>query len=91
MLGTVAAFALLWATAFPVQATVQDPVTYEAATAAQWGTVQTPAATEGSDEADGGAQGLTTEQQDLMDEDAYKKFLFSYKSCIVHIIEQGYS
>ena len=70
MLGTAAAFALFWAMAFPVQATVDDPVTYEAAAAAEWGTVQTPAATEGSGEADGGAQGLTTEQQDLMDGDA---------------------
>ena len=70
MLGTAAAFALFWAMAFPVQSTAQDPVTYEAATAAAWGTDQTPAVTEGSDAADGATQGLTAEQQALMDEEA---------------------
>lgn len=71
MLGTAAAFALLWAMAFPVEATTSgDPVTYQAATAQAWGSDQTAAATEGSDEDDGSAAGLTPEQQALMDEDA---------------------
>lgn len=69
MLGTAAAIAFFWAMAFPANAT-PDPVTYQAATASDWGTEQTPAAADGSDEADGGAADLTSEQQGMMDGDA---------------------
>jgi len=62
MLGTAAAFALLWAMAFPAG----DPVSYEAAVAAD-PVVQTASVEDGSD---GGALELTPEQKALMDGDA---------------------
>jgi len=69
MLGTAAAFALLWAMAFPAQAGVTgDPVSYEAASAQSWGAEETAATTEGSN--DGAVVELTAEQQTLMDADA---------------------
>jgi 3D (Asp-Asp-Asp) domain-containing protein len=74
MLGTAAAFALMWAMAFPATspsttASVEDPVTYQAASASQWGTDQTAAATEGSGQ-DSGDAVLSAEQQGHMDGDA---------------------
>jgi len=64
MLGTAAAFALIWAMAFPAQAGVmEDPVSYEAAVAAGVGAESTPASDEGSDS---GASVLSPEQQALM-------------------------
>ncbi|MDQ8029114.1 MAG: 3D domain-containing protein [Brevundimonas sp.] len=69
MFGTAAAFALMWAMAFPAQAdTTGEPVTYEAASAQSWGTEETGATDEGSN--DGAVVELTAEQQDLMDGDA---------------------
>ncbi|MDP3657902.1 MAG: 3D domain-containing protein [Brevundimonas sp.] len=65
MLGTAAAFALIWAMAFPVEAA--GPVSYEAAVAAGLGAESTLAANEGSDS---GALALSPEQQALMDEGA---------------------
>jgi 3D (Asp-Asp-Asp) domain-containing protein len=70
MLGTAAAFALLWAMTFPATSTAADPVTYEAASASQWGTEQTAATDEGSEEETGGGFELSAEQQALMDGDA---------------------
>jgi 3D (Asp-Asp-Asp) domain-containing protein len=68
MLGSAAAFAMLWAMAFPAQAGVTgDPVSYEAASSQSWGAEQTAVATEGSD---GAVVDLTAEQQTLMDADA---------------------
>ena len=68
MLGTAAAFALIWALAFPVHAAVEgDPVSYETAVATGLGEESTAAPDEGSDS---GVAGLTAEQQALMDEDA---------------------
>lgn len=68
MLGTAAAFALIWAMAFPAQAGVtEDPVSYEAAVASGLGAESTPSANEGSDS---GAPALTPEQQALMAEGA---------------------
>jgi 3D (Asp-Asp-Asp) domain-containing protein len=68
MLGSAAAFALLWAMAFPAQAGVtQDPVSYEAATSQAWGAEETEVADEGST---GVVVELTSEQQELMDGDA---------------------
>ena len=63
MLGTAAAFALLWAMAFPVSG---EPVSYEAAVAADRAEVTTPSVTEGSDSGDA----LTDEQEALMQGDA---------------------
>jgi 3D (Asp-Asp-Asp) domain-containing protein len=69
MLGTAAAFALIWAMAFPAQAGVtEDPVTYEAASSQSWGAGETSATNEGSN--DGAVVELTDEQQALMDADA---------------------
>lgn len=69
MLGTAAAFALIWAMAFPAQAEVAgDPVSYEAASAQSWGSEETAATDEGSN--DGVVVELTSEQQALMDADA---------------------
>jgi 3D (Asp-Asp-Asp) domain-containing protein len=69
MLGTAAAFALLWAMAFPAQADVtEDPVSYEAASSQSWGAEETSATDEGSN--DGAVVELTSEQQALMDGDA---------------------
>ncbi|MDP3370781.1 MAG: 3D domain-containing protein [Brevundimonas sp.] len=65
MLGTAAAFALIWAMAFPVEAA--GPVSYEAAVAAGLGAESTLAANEGSDS---GALALSPEQQALMAEGA---------------------
>ena len=62
MIGAAAAFALLWAMAFPAG----DPVSYEAAVAAD-PVVQTPSVEDGSD---GGALELTAEQKALMDGEA---------------------
>lgn len=68
MLGSAAAFALLWAMTFPAHAAVQgDPVSYEAAVSTGLGAESTVPADEGSDS---GMAALTAEQQDLMDEDA---------------------
>lgn len=68
MLGTAAAFALIWAMAFPAQAgVVEDPVSYEAAIAAGLGAESTPSTNEGSDS---GPSVLSPEQQALMAEDA---------------------
>jgi 3D (Asp-Asp-Asp) domain-containing protein len=68
MLGIAAAFALVWALAFPAQAAVQgDPVPYEAAVASGLGVESTAPENEGSDSE---AAGLTPEQQALMAEDA---------------------
>ena len=68
MLGTAAAFALIWALAFPVHAAVEgDPVSYETAVATGLGEESTAALDEGSDS---GVAGLTAEQQALMDEEA---------------------
>jgi len=69
MLGTAAAFALLWAMAFPAQADVtEDPVSYEAASSQSWGAEETSATHEGSN--DGSVVELTSEQQALMDGEA---------------------
>lgn len=68
MLGTAAAFALIWAMAFPAHAGVApDPVPYQAAVASGFGAESTPSANEGSDS---GAPALTPEQQALMAEGA---------------------
>lgn len=68
MLGSAAAFALLWAMAFSAHAAVPgDPVSYEAAVATGLGEESTAPADEGSDS---GMAALTAEQQDLMDEEA---------------------
>ena len=64
MLGTAAAFALMWAMAFPAAG---DPVSYEAAVAADRAAVSTAAGTEGSDS---GMSMLSPEQQALMAGDA---------------------
>lgn len=63
MLGTAAAFALIWAMAFPASG---DPVSYEAAVAADPVVESTASADEGSN----GESVLSPEQQALMDEDA---------------------
>lgn len=64
MLGTAAAFALFWAMAFPASG---EPVTYEAAVAADRAVAESTAnAPEGSS---GGVLDLTDEQEDLMDND----------------------
>lgn len=64
MLGTAAAFALFWAMAFPASG---EPVTYEAAVAADRAAAESTAnAPEGSA---GGVLELTDEQEDLMDND----------------------
>jgi len=68
MLGAAAAFALVWAMAFPVASTAQaEPVSYEAAVATGLGEESTGATDEGSGS---GVAGLTPEQQALMAEDA---------------------
>jgi 3D (Asp-Asp-Asp) domain-containing protein len=64
MLGTAAAFALLWAMAFPASG---DPVSYEAAVAADPVVESTAPAIEGSDSGD---LELTAEQQALMQGEA---------------------
>lgn len=67
MLGSAAAFALFWAMAFPAHAAVQgDPVSYEAAVAADPVVESTEPVDEGSDS---GMAGLNAEQQALMDAD----------------------
>lgn len=67
MLGTAAAFALVWAMAFPAHAADQgEPVTYEAAVASGLGEESTGASDEGSDS----GMVLTAEQQAHMDADA---------------------
>ena len=64
MLGAAAAFALVWALAFPAASAVADePVSYEAAVASGLGEESTAASDEGSDS---GATVLTDEQQALM-------------------------
>ena len=60
MLGTAAALALMWAMAFPAAG---DPVSYEAAVAADRAAVSTAASDEGSDS---GTSMLSPEQQALM-------------------------
>ena len=60
MLGTAAALALMWAMAFPAAG---DPVSYEAAVAAERAAVSTAAGDEGSDS---GTSVLSPEQQALM-------------------------
>ena len=67
MLGTAAAFALVWAMAFPAHGAAADPVSYEAAVSTGLGVESTGAGNEGSD---GGDTALTAEQQALMAEDA---------------------
>jgi len=73
MLGTAAAFALLWAMAFPATsneaAPASDPVSYEAATASQWGAETTAAIQEGS-AAVVDADAMSAEQKALMEGDA---------------------
>lgn len=64
MLGTAAALALVWAMAFPAAA---DPVSYEAAVAADRAAVSTATSDEGSDS---GMSRLSPEQQALMAEGA---------------------
>jgi len=66
MLGTAAAFALLWAMAFPVSG---EPVSYEAAVAADRAVVTTASTTEGSDSGDAEAA-LTADQLAHMQGDA---------------------
>ncbi len=67
MLGAAAAFALVWAMAFPAHAADQgEPVTYEAAVASGLGEESTGASDEGSDS----GMVLTAEQQAHMDADA---------------------
>jgi 3D (Asp-Asp-Asp) domain-containing protein len=67
MLGSAAAFALLWAMAFPAHAAVKgDPVSYEAAVAADPVVESTAPADEGSDS---GMASLNAEQQALMQAD----------------------
>lgn len=63
MLGTAAALALFWAMAFPAQG--GEPVSYEAAVAADRVIVSTASTDEGSD-----SGSLSAEQQALMAEDA---------------------
>lgn len=65
MLGTAAALALFWAMAFPAHS--GDPVSYEAAVAADPVVVSTGSSDEGSDS---GERILSAEQQALMAEDA---------------------
>lgn len=65
MLRTAAALALVWAVASPATG---GPVTYQAATSAGWGTEVTAPANEGSDAR--GAAELTSDQRDMMAEDA---------------------
>jgi 3D (Asp-Asp-Asp) domain-containing protein len=68
MLGTAAALALLWAMAFPAQQAVTgEPVSYEVAAAASWGTEQSTANEEATESSE---VELTAEQQALMDGDA---------------------
>ena len=68
MLAQVAAFALFWAVAFPAQVQATgDPVSYEAAVAADRAAATTAAGPEGSDS---DALALSPEQQALMAEDA---------------------
>lgn len=68
MLGTAAALALVWAMAFPAQGGVSgEPVSYEAAVAADRVVVSTAPGDEGSDSGD---RELSSEQQALMDGDA---------------------
>lgn len=64
MLGTAAAFALIWAMAFPASG---EPTSYEAAVAADRTVVSTASAAEGSDS---DALELTDEQEALMQGDA---------------------
>ncbi|WP_324794666.1 3D domain-containing protein [Brevundimonas sp.] len=67
MLGSAAAFALFWAMAFSANAAVPgDPVSYEAAVAADPVVESTEPVDEGSDS---GMTALTAEQQALMDAD----------------------
>ena len=67
MLGTAAALALLWAMAFPAQQAVTgEPVSYEVASAASWGTEQSTA---NEVTTDSGDVELTADQQALMDRD----------------------
>ena len=63
MLGTAAAFALIWAMAFPAQG--GEPVSYEAAVAADPVVVSTVSPDEGSD-----SGALSADQQAMMAEDA---------------------
>ena len=65
MLGTAAALAFFWAMAFPAQS--GDPVSYEAAVAADPVVVSTGSSDEGSDS---GERVLSAEQQAMMAEDA---------------------
>ncbi len=65
MLGTAAAFALIWAMAFP--ALGGEPVSYEAAVAADPVVVSTASSDEGSDSSE---RALSAEQQALMAEGA---------------------
>lgn len=68
MLGTAAALALVWAMAFPAHSGVSgEPVSYEAAVAADRVVVSTGSGDEGSDSGD---RELSSEQQALMDGDA---------------------
>jgi 3D (Asp-Asp-Asp) domain-containing protein len=66
MLGSAAAFALIWALAFPAAAGQGDPVSYEAAVAADPVVESTAPSDEGSDS---GMAGLNAEQQALMEAD----------------------
>ncbi len=65
MLGTAAAFALFWAMAFPAMG--GEPVSYEAAVAADPVVVSTASSDEGSDSSE---RALSAEQQGLMAENA---------------------
>ena len=65
MFGTAAAFALIWAMAFPAMG--GEPVSYDAAVAADPVVVSTASSDEGSDSS---ARALSTEQQALMAEGA---------------------
>ena len=65
MLGTAAAFALIWAMAFPAMG--GEPVSYEAAVAADPVVVSTASSDEGSDSSE---RALSAEQQALMAEGA---------------------
>ena len=65
MLGTAAAFALIWALAFPAMG--GEPVSYEAAVAADPVVVSTASSDEGSDSSE---RALSAEQQALMAEGA---------------------
>ncbi|RYG84405.1 MAG: hypothetical protein EON59_13350, partial [Alphaproteobacteria bacterium] len=65
MLGTAAALALFWAMAFPASG---EPVSYEAAVAADLVVAESTART--SEGSDSGAIDLTDEQESLMQQDA---------------------